>query len=674
MKRTTRHICLGILMLPLLLGSLLLPGVIVSLRASAQDPVQEDNSHRWLYENKQVFEKLSGAARNLLERRYGNKQVASAPKAQVKTFEESRMGEQEDLMAPIPANVLVNNPAQDTSENDTQSETTIVLGGGSRVIAAFNDSNLFLSQGKLTGFSRSINQGTSWTDGGGLPSGSVGDGGDPVLGRHNALGRTYLSTLTLFSSGLHVFRSDNDAASWLAPTQGAPGLSQNDFADKEWLAVDNAPGPGNGYVYLAYRKFKDPVGGGIYFTRSTDNGATFGPNGGLLIADEGAFNVQGAYVAVGPGHAVYVFWLDQSAGEGTRNIIKVRKSTDRGLTFSAPVTVATLRGIATNGNLNLQGGFRSNSFPQAVVNPVNGHVYVVYNDLTAGADRADVYLRRSTNGGASWSSAIRINNDSTLNDQWQPAIAVSPDGTRLFMGFYDRRLDPENDLIHTFGATAVLAGTAMTVQPNFRISSQAFPVAIGQDPIIRPTYMGDYDQAVADSLYGYYTWGDNRNSNAFHGNQPDVRFAKVPLPNPIDDARFFVRQLYLDLLLREPDQGGWDGWTGQITQCGSNQACIDQKRVEVARGIWESFEFQQQPRAGGLRNPNPPPQYNNREFVRLCYLVFLQRNPDPGGWDHWTWVLNNCTAANPSNSSQCYNEIIRGFINSGEYRARFGNL
>jgi hypothetical protein len=673
MKKIARHIHFGILLISLLFGSLLLPGIGIPLRASAQDPLQGDDSHRWLYENKQIFEKLSGAARNLLERRYGNKQVASAPKTQVKTFEESRIGEQEELMAPIPANVLVNNPAQDTSENDTQSETTIVLGGGSRVIAAFNDSNLFLSQGKLTGFSRSVNQGTSWTDGGGLPSGSVGDGGDPVLGRHNALGRTYLSTLMLVGSGLHVFRSDNDAASWLVPTQGAPGLSQNDFADKEWLAVDNAPGPGNGYVYLAYRKFKDPVGGGIYFTRSTDNGSTFGPNGGLLIADEGAYNVQGAYVAVGPGHAVYVFWLDQSAGEGTRNIIKVRKSTDRGLTFGAPVTVATLRGIATNGNLNLQGGFRSNSFPQAVVNPVNGHVYVVYNDLTAGADRADVYLKRSTNGGVTWSSAIRINNDATLNDQWQPTIAVTPDGTRLFMGFYDRRLDPDNDLIHTFGATAVLAGTAMTVQPNFRISSQAFPVVIGQDPVIRSTYMGDYDQAVADSIYGYYTWGDNRNSNAFHVNQPDVRFARVALPNPIDDARFFVRQLYLDLLLREPDPGGWDGWTGQITQCGSNQACIDQKRVEVARGIWESFEFQQQPRASGLRNPNPPPQYNNREFVRLCYIIFLQRNPDQGGWDHWTNILNNCTASNPSNSSHCYDDVIRGFINSGEYRARFGN-
>jgi hypothetical protein len=41
--------------------------------------------------------------------------------------------------------------------------------------------------------------------------------------------------------------------------------------------------------------------------------------------------------------------------------------------------------------------------------------------------------------------------------------------------------------------------------------------------------MGDYDQAVADNNYFYTTWSDNRLSDAFHANQPDVRFAKIPV-------------------------------------------------------------------------------------------------------------------------------------------------
>jgi hypothetical protein len=44
--------------------------------------------------------------------------------------------------------------------------------------------------------------------------------------------------------------------------------------------------------------------------------------------------------------------------------------------------------------------------------------------------------------------------------------------------------------------------------------------------------MGDYDQAVADNNYFYTTWGDNRLANpnyAPHVNQPDVRFARIPV-------------------------------------------------------------------------------------------------------------------------------------------------
>jgi hypothetical protein len=41
--------------------------------------------------------------------------------------------------------------------------------------------------------------------------------------------------------------------------------------------------------------------------------------------------------------------------------------------------------------------------------------------------------------------------------------------------------------------------------------------------------MGDYDQATADNSYFYTTWGDNRLGDAVHVNQPDVRFAKIPV-------------------------------------------------------------------------------------------------------------------------------------------------
>ncbi len=60
------------------------------------------------------------------------------------------------------------------------------------------------------------------------------------------------------------------------------------------------------------------------------------------------------------------------------------------------------------------------------------------------------------------------------------------------------------------------------------------------------------------------------------------------------------------------------------------------------------------------------PSYN-REFVRQCYLAYLRREPDQSGWDYWTNDLNN-----PGPGQNNYDHIIQAFVESIEYRARFG--
>lgn len=66
-----------------------------------------------------------------------------------------------------------------------------------------------------------------------------------------------------------------------------------------------------------------------------------------------------------------------------------------------------------------------------------------------------------------------------------------------------------------------------------------------------------------------------------------------PSSNRIDEAQFFVRQQYLDFLNREPDAAGLAFWTNQITACGSDQQCIDRKRVDVSGAFFLSIEFQE---------------------------------------------------------------------------------
>ncbi len=75
----------------------------------------------------------------------------------------------------------------------------------------------------------------------------------------------------------------------------------------------------------------------------------------------------------------------------------------------------------------------------------------------------------------------------------------------------------------------------------------------------------------------------------------------TPPPNPIDDARTFVKQQYRDFLNREADQAGEDFWTDNITKCNDparrppNQTveqCTLRQRETTSGAFFLSPEFQ----------------------------------------------------------------------------------
>ncbi|HEY3026631.1 MAG TPA: matrixin family metalloprotease [Pyrinomonadaceae bacterium] len=80
--------------------------------------------------------------------------------------------------------------------------------------------------------------------------------------------------------------------------------------------------------------------------------------------------------------------------------------------------------------------------------------------------------------------------------------------------------------------------------------------------------------------------------------------------NPADDAQFFVRQNYADLLGRKPDAGGLFFRTNEIAQCGSDASCISQRRIEVSAELFMEPEFQ-----------------NTGAFVYRLYKSALGRRP-----------------------------------------------
>jgi hypothetical protein len=129
-------------------------------------------------------------------------------------------------------------------------------------------------------------------------------------------------------------------------------------------------------------------------------------------------------------------------------------------------------------------------------------------------------------------------------------------------------------------------------------------------------------------------------------------------PNPIDDVQFFVRQLYIDFLSREPDATGFQNWVNTIQNCpnggfGLNNPQCD--RVRVASGFYPSVEFGERgyfiyrfydATLGRL------PQY--REFIRDLQQV--------GG------------SQSPAQSEASKQLFIADFMASAEFQALYGGL
>jgi len=76
-------------------------------------------------------------------------------------------------------------------------------------------------------------------------------------------------------------------------------------------------------------------------------------------------------------------------------------------------------------------------------------------------------------------------------------------------------------------------------------------------------------------------------------NSAELYGSGVLATNSIDEAQFFVRQQYLDFLNREPDAEGLAFWTSEITSCGTDQACVEVKRINVSAAFFLSIEFQE---------------------------------------------------------------------------------
>jgi hypothetical protein len=293
---------------------------------------------------------------------------------------------------------------------------------------------------------------------------------------------------------------------------GAAGFTGT-FTDKGWMEIDlNPPSASqcSGNVYVAHTNFHASFGSSpIVFSRSTDGGVTFSqPRTITTGGPSGTPYNQGADIAVASDGTIYVAYAAFQGGGNGFNGIGIAKSTDCGRKWSQPVLVGT-----TNAGQAPGVAFRTPTFAFVAVDDTDPDVvYVAYQSLVGDYD---IYVQRSTDGAATWESAVQVNEDPGAHQQIFPTIEVS--NGALHIAWYDTRNSSgtSNDMVDVYYASSNTTGVPY---PAFSHNVRVSDVSHNGNCLLfgggTAAFHGDYNELDArwDGVnhFVYVAWADNR--------------------------------------------------------------------------------------------------------------------------------------------------------------------
>ncbi len=283
--------------------------------------------------------------------------------------------------------------------------------------------------------------GYNWTMGN-LTSPEYGVWGDPCIIVDTA-GDFYFLHLSNPAVGSWIDRIvsqkyDFDAETW---TDGSyMGLNGSKAQDKEWAVVDSATNT----IHVTWTQF-DEYGvsnpnkfSNILYSKSIDAGESWTDavqineiSGNCIDSDE---TTEGAVPTMGPNGEIFVAWAGPAG-------IVFDRSLDGGTTWLDEDIFVNSQ--PTGWDYSIPGINRSNGLPITCCDisnsEYNGTIYVNWSDQRNGPDDTDIWLAKSTDGGNTWSEAIRVNDDEPGKQQFFTWMTIDQTTGELIFVFYDRR-------------------------------------------------------------------------------------------------------------------------------------------------------------------------------------------------------------------------------------------
>ena len=393
----------------------------------------------------------------------------------------------------------------------SESDIRVNYWDSTKIIAASNNISGNGQQGQY----RSIDGGATWSQGY-LPLQS-GDAfhSDPTVD-WTSNGTAWTTAMGINSAAtvlkIQAYRSTDNGATWTF--DGTVSGSQTQ-TDKQMMWVDHsATSPYKDQIYMCWHN-----GAPQYVNRRTSTGW------GTPIQISGTETTGtaiGCDVRTNGNGDVFVFW----PGTGNRRIL-MAKSTNGGASYGTPVIVHTAFDSYDIG-VPAFNGRRALIYASGAAyrTATKNNVYVTWTDLTGATGcttasnepgsnvsstcKTRIWFKRSTDGGATWSTATMINNQSSLNDQFNQWLVVDETNGMLAVMYYDTVADSGRKKTDVYYQASYDDGVTWST-PLKVTTAQTDETVAGADS---GNQYGDYNSLSGYAGSMWPVWTDRRNNGS----------------------------------------------------------------------------------------------------------------------------------------------------------------
>jgi hypothetical protein len=325
-------------------------------------------------------------------------------------------------------------------------------------------------------------------------------------------GTAWATTIGINSAGtvlkMQAYKSTNQGATW---TWDATFSGSQTNADKQMMWVDHS----------ATSAFKDNIytcwhnGAPQFVNRRTSTGW----GSPLQISGtETTGTAIGCDVKTNSAGEVFVFW----PSTGNRRLL-VAKSTNGGVSYAAPVIVGTTFdsfdiGVPSFNSRRILIYTSGGAYKTSTKNMV----YAAWTDLTGATGctsatnepgsnasstcKSRIWFSRSSNGGTTWSTPVMINNQASLNDQYNQSLVVDETNGQIAVIYYDTVGDSTRKKTNVFYQASFDDGA--TWSTPFQVTTATTDETItGADS---GNQYGDYNSLSGYAGTFFPSWTDRR--------------------------------------------------------------------------------------------------------------------------------------------------------------------